>query len=86
MALRDEADCEKEIYTGHRIESDNFVLYCQRKLAELAKFEKSSGASLPDILKGKILLRHSRLNNSDAQKISTWLQGNRKADDVVSAL
>ena len=51
----------------------------------MGRFENNHSALLPDVVQGKQLLRHARLNREQAQKISTWLQGKRAKDDVIGA-
>ena len=57
MVLRDEDDYEKTFYTGHRLNDESFVLYCQRKLAEMGRFENNHSALLPDFLQGRQTLK-----------------------------
>ena len=86
LDLKADDDYQKAFYDGQRERDETLIIYIQRKLAEIARFEAESKAVLPDLLKGKMLLRHAELNEKQQMKVSTWLAGARSKDEVVKAL
>eukprot|EP00971_Amphidinium_carterae_P136719 2708960-Amphidinium_carterae.1 len=84
-----EIDFETAVYAGARIPSqENFLQYVLRKKQELYRYEQQMGVheALGDHTKGKILLKFSRMDSGQTQRVQTWLKGDRSYKRVEEAL
>eukprot|EP00971_Amphidinium_carterae_P341895 6480958-Amphidinium_carterae.1 len=86
LEVEKELEGERALFQGQKTSEENFVAYIHRRLVEFARYESVLGEPLPAALKGKLLVRQARLTSSQAQQITTWLDGSRDMVSIQSAL
>eukprot|EP00971_Amphidinium_carterae_P120742 2392302-Amphidinium_carterae.1 len=85
LRLAYDQDFDKAIYSGARSAQESCMQYAVRKRTELTSFELHREA-IGELIKGKVLLRHARLDSSQLQRVHTWLKGDRHFSSVFEAL
>eukprot|EP00971_Amphidinium_carterae_P093862 1857259-Amphidinium_carterae.1 len=86
LEVEKELEGEKALFQGQKQSDENFVSYVHRRLVEYARYEAVLGEPLPTALKGKLLVRQAKLTASQAQQVTTWLDGHRDMASIQAAL
>eukprot|EP00971_Amphidinium_carterae_P203991 4048054-Amphidinium_carterae.1 len=85
MAIAYDKDFIEALYGGSRKAGESMIGYCQRKLLELKRCEGRNEV-LPEVMKGKVLLRHARLDEKQLSRVLTWLNGDRSLKETVACV
>eukprot|EP00971_Amphidinium_carterae_P302427 6009335-Amphidinium_carterae.1 len=85
MAIAYDRDFQDALYGGARKAGESMIGYCQRKHLELKRYEGRNEV-LPDILKGKVVLRHARLDEKQLARVLTWLNGDRSLKETMACV
>lgn len=68
LEIEKDSKFEKVFYDTPRKSDEQYIAHCARKPEESPRYENDVGADLPDVIKGKILLRRP-----------TWTCGSRRS-------
>eukprot|EP00971_Amphidinium_carterae_P126926 2514750-Amphidinium_carterae.1 len=86
LEVEKELEGEKALFHGQKQSDENFISYVHRRLVEYARYESVFGEPLPTAVKGKLLVRQAKLTQSQAQQVTTWLDGSRDMQSIQAAL
>eukprot|EP00971_Amphidinium_carterae_P017278 340899-Amphidinium_carterae.1 len=86
LAIAQDKDFDLAFFAGVRKQTENFLVDCQRKELEFLRYEAANAGALPHGLKGKILLKHARVDEKHLSRVYTWLNGDRTYTAVKAAL
>eukprot|EP00971_Amphidinium_carterae_P137603 2727329-Amphidinium_carterae.1 len=78
-------DFDKALYSGARAAQESCLQYAIRKRTEMTNFELHH-EPIGEMIKGKVLLRHARLDNAQLQRVHTWIKSDRTFTTVFEAL
>ena len=86
MDIASDMDIEKVFFGQARRHDESYIAYCARKQNEFQRYESYATTTVPTTTQGKLLLRQAPLKQHERQKVDIWLEGERTADKVVTAL
>ena len=87
LSATTDAELDDLIYQGARASAKTFGEYIQDVQTAWDKYEKAiRPETLPTRMKVRMLLRHAKLTEAQAGKVTTWLGGSRDLDEVKSCL
>eukprot|EP00971_Amphidinium_carterae_P180866 3587882-Amphidinium_carterae.1 len=85
LRLAYDQDFDRALYSGARLTQETCLQYAIRKRTELTNFELHHEA-IGEFIKGKVLLRHARLDTAQTQRVHTWIKGDRNFTTVFEAI
>eukprot|EP00971_Amphidinium_carterae_P014806 292219-Amphidinium_carterae.5 len=85
LRLAYDQDFDKTLYSVARSAQKSCLQYAIRKRTGMTNFELHH-EPIGELIKGKVLLRHARLEGTQLQRVHTWLKGERDFKTVFDAL
>ena len=87
IAAVTDTELDDIIYQGARTSARTFAEYVQDVQTAWDKYEAAiTPETLPERLKARMLLRHAKLTDQQASKVTTWLDGDRTLTAIKECL